>query len=153
MGEVRVEGTSKKTEAVREANAWDPWALASVVWKPLLCVRVVAQTTPGWAPAKASKPGSDFSPALLRSLHEARNRLRLIGCSVAACSTEAQGVQENLSKVRDVQGDLGLLRAAAESGTLRTFAPFPCLWAELPLTKFKDFGVGRMSLTHNNALR
>ncbi|XP_032948283.1 inhibitor of nuclear factor kappa-B kinase subunit epsilon isoform X2 [Rhinolophus ferrumequinum] len=37
----------------------------------------------------------------MRSLHEARNRLRLIGCSVAACSTEAQGVQENLSKILD----------------------------------------------------
>nr|XP_019608069.1 PREDICTED: inhibitor of nuclear factor kappa-B kinase subunit epsilon isoform X2 [Rhinolophus sinicus] len=37
----------------------------------------------------------------MRSLHEARNRLRLMGCSVAACSTEAQGVQENLSKILD----------------------------------------------------
>ncbi|XP_019608069.2 inhibitor of nuclear factor kappa-B kinase subunit epsilon isoform X2 [Rhinolophus sinicus] len=37
----------------------------------------------------------------MRSLHEARNRLRLMGCSVAACSTEAQGIQENLSKILD----------------------------------------------------
>lgn len=153
LGEVRVEGTSKKTEAVREANAWDPWALASVVWKPLLCVCVVAQTPPGWAPAKASEPGADVSPALLRSLHEARNRLRLMGCSVAACSTEAQGIQENLSKVRGVRGAWSCWGQPAESGTLRASAPFPCLWAELPLTKSKDFGVGRTSLTHNNALR
>ncbi|XP_019505309.1 PREDICTED: inhibitor of nuclear factor kappa-B kinase subunit epsilon isoform X1 [Hipposideros armiger] len=37
----------------------------------------------------------------MRSVHEARNRLRLVGCSVAAYSTEAQGFQESLSKILD----------------------------------------------------
>ncbi|KAK2086401.1 hypothetical protein P7K49_035826 [Saguinus oedipus] len=35
----------------------------------------------------------------MRLVHETRNHLRLVGCSVAACNTEAQGVQESLSKV------------------------------------------------------
>ncbi|XP_006887991.1 PREDICTED: inhibitor of nuclear factor kappa-B kinase subunit epsilon [Elephantulus edwardii] len=34
----------------------------------------------------------------MRMVHETRNHLRLVGCSVAACNTEAQGAQENLSK-------------------------------------------------------
>uniref|UniRef100_A0A2K5JI58 Inhibitor of nuclear factor kappa-B kinase subunit epsilon n=1 Tax=Colobus angolensis palliatus TaxID=336983 RepID=A0A2K5JI58_COLAP len=34
----------------------------------------------------------------MRVVHETRNHLRLVGCSVAACNTEAQGVQESLSK-------------------------------------------------------
>ncbi|XP_037011253.2 inhibitor of nuclear factor kappa-B kinase subunit epsilon [Artibeus jamaicensis] len=38
----------------------------------------------------------------MRVVHEARNRLRLIACSVAACSTEAQGVQEGLSEILDL---------------------------------------------------
>uniref|UniRef100_A0A452SB48 Inhibitor of nuclear factor kappa B kinase subunit epsilon n=1 Tax=Ursus americanus TaxID=9643 RepID=A0A452SB48_URSAM len=35
----------------------------------------------------------------MREVHETRNRLRMVGCSVAAHNTEAQGVQESLSKV------------------------------------------------------
>uniref|UniRef100_F7IAP3 Inhibitor of nuclear factor kappa-B kinase subunit epsilon n=1 Tax=Callithrix jacchus TaxID=9483 RepID=F7IAP3_CALJA len=35
----------------------------------------------------------------MRVVHETRNHLRLVGCSVAACNTEAQGVQESLSKI------------------------------------------------------
>ncbi|KAG8518102.1 Inhibitor of nuclear factor kappa-B kinase subunit epsilon [Galemys pyrenaicus] len=34
--------------------------------------------------------------------HEIRNHLRLVGCSVAACTTEAQGAQESLSKMLDL---------------------------------------------------
>lgn len=34
-------------------------------------------------------------------VHETRNHLRLVGCSVAACNTEAQGAQESLSKILD----------------------------------------------------
>ncbi|XP_030668959.1 inhibitor of nuclear factor kappa-B kinase subunit epsilon [Nomascus leucogenys] len=35
----------------------------------------------------------------MRVVHETRNHLRLVSCSVAACNTEAQGVQESLSKI------------------------------------------------------
>nr|XP_008522787.1 PREDICTED: inhibitor of nuclear factor kappa-B kinase subunit epsilon [Equus przewalskii] len=37
----------------------------------------------------------------MRVVHETRNHLRLVGCSVAACNTEAQGAQESLSKLLD----------------------------------------------------
>lgn len=37
----------------------------------------------------------------MRVVHEARNHLRLVACSVAAYSTEAQEVQEGLSKILD----------------------------------------------------
>lgn len=37
----------------------------------------------------------------MRVVHEARNHLRLVAYSVAAHSTEAQGVQEGLSKILD----------------------------------------------------
>ncbi|XP_066889263.1 inhibitor of nuclear factor kappa-B kinase subunit epsilon isoform X13 [Kogia breviceps] len=37
----------------------------------------------------------------MRVVHETRNHLRLVGCSVAACNTEAQGAQESLSKILD----------------------------------------------------
>lgn len=60
----------------------------------------------GGALARASESDSDLSSALLRLVHQARNHLRLVGCSVAACNTEAQGVQEGLSKVRFL-GHLG----------------------------------------------
>lgn len=52
----------------------------------------------------ASKPGPDFVSAVSRVVHEARNYLRLVACSVAASSTEAQGVQEGLSQVRELRG-------------------------------------------------
>ncbi|XP_048213297.1 inhibitor of nuclear factor kappa-B kinase subunit epsilon isoform X2 [Perognathus longimembris pacificus] len=35
----------------------------------------------------------------MREVHKTRNYLRRLGCSVAACNTEAQGAQENLSKI------------------------------------------------------
>ncbi|XP_012494269.1 PREDICTED: inhibitor of nuclear factor kappa-B kinase subunit epsilon-like isoform X2 [Propithecus coquereli] len=35
----------------------------------------------------------------MRVVHETRNHLRLVGCSVAACNTEAQGAQESLGKL------------------------------------------------------
>ncbi|XP_060034743.1 inhibitor of nuclear factor kappa-B kinase subunit epsilon isoform X2 [Erinaceus europaeus] len=38
----------------------------------------------------------------LRTVHETRNHLRLVGCSVAACNTEAQAAQESLSKTLDL---------------------------------------------------
>uniref|UniRef100_A0A2I3GE07 Inhibitor of nuclear factor kappa B kinase subunit epsilon n=1 Tax=Nomascus leucogenys TaxID=61853 RepID=A0A2I3GE07_NOMLE len=42
----------------------------------------------------------------MRVVHETRNHLRLVSCSVAACNTEAQGVQESLSKhARALRGD------------------------------------------------
>ncbi|XP_049714086.1 inhibitor of nuclear factor kappa-B kinase subunit epsilon isoform X2 [Elephas maximus indicus] len=37
----------------------------------------------------------------MRMVQETRNHLRLVGCSVAACNTEAQGAQESLSKILD----------------------------------------------------
>ncbi|XP_020752220.2 inhibitor of nuclear factor kappa-B kinase subunit epsilon isoform X2 [Odocoileus virginianus] len=37
----------------------------------------------------------------MRLVHETRNHLRLLGCSVAACNAEAQGAQESLSKILD----------------------------------------------------
>ncbi|XP_046536800.1 inhibitor of nuclear factor kappa-B kinase subunit epsilon isoform X2 [Equus quagga] len=37
----------------------------------------------------------------MRVVHKTRNHLRLVGCSVAACNTEAQGAQESLSKLLD----------------------------------------------------
>ncbi|KAF3823150.1 hypothetical protein GH733_010586 [Mirounga leonina] len=37
----------------------------------------------------------------MRKVHETRNHLRMVGCSVAAYNTEAQGAQESLSKILD----------------------------------------------------
>nr|XP_055189879.1 inhibitor of nuclear factor kappa-B kinase subunit epsilon isoform X6 [Nyctereutes procyonoides] len=37
----------------------------------------------------------------MREVHETRNHLRMVSCSVAAYNTEAQGVQESLSKILD----------------------------------------------------
>lgn len=37
----------------------------------------------------------------MRLVDETRSHLRLVGCSVAACNTEAQGAQESLSKILD----------------------------------------------------
>uniref|UniRef100_A0A8C8YYF0 Inhibitor of nuclear factor kappa-B kinase subunit epsilon n=1 Tax=Prolemur simus TaxID=1328070 RepID=A0A8C8YYF0_PROSS len=37
----------------------------------------------------------------MRVVHETRNHLRLVGCSVAACNTEAQAAQESLGKILD----------------------------------------------------
>ncbi|XP_047560903.1 inhibitor of nuclear factor kappa-B kinase subunit epsilon isoform X5 [Lutra lutra] len=37
----------------------------------------------------------------MREVHETRNHLRMVGCSVAAYNTEAQGAQESLSKILD----------------------------------------------------
>lgn len=37
----------------------------------------------------------------MRLVHETRNHLRLVGCSVAACNTQAQGAQESLSQILD----------------------------------------------------
>lgn len=44
-----------------------------------------------------------------RVAHETRTHLRLVGCSVSACNTEAQGAQESLSKV-------GIFRALRHPG-------------------------------------
>ncbi|KAM4861276.1 inhibitor of nuclear factor kappa-B kinase subunit epsilon isoform 2-T3 [Thomomys bottae] len=49
----------------------------------------------------------------MREVHKTRNHLRLLGCSVAACNTEAQGAQENLSKILD-QLSYQLLQDAAK---------------------------------------
>uniref|UniRef100_A0A452SB91 Inhibitor of nuclear factor kappa B kinase subunit epsilon n=1 Tax=Ursus americanus TaxID=9643 RepID=A0A452SB91_URSAM len=51
----------------------------------------------------------------MREVHETRNRLRMVGCSVAAHNTEAQGVQESLSKVRASQGADTSLASASDS--------------------------------------
>uniref|UniRef100_A0A8C9M1M7 Inhibitor of nuclear factor kappa B kinase subunit epsilon n=1 Tax=Panthera tigris altaica TaxID=74533 RepID=A0A8C9M1M7_PANTA len=48
----------------------------------------------------------------MREAHETRIRLRMVSCSVAAFNTEAQGAQESLSKVRDLQGAPGLPRGS-----------------------------------------
>ncbi|XP_044937054.1 inhibitor of nuclear factor kappa-B kinase subunit epsilon isoform X4 [Mustela putorius furo] len=37
----------------------------------------------------------------MREVHETRNHLRMVGCSVAAYNTEAQGAQESLSQILD----------------------------------------------------
>ncbi|XP_073904577.1 inhibitor of nuclear factor kappa-B kinase subunit epsilon isoform X5 [Castor canadensis] len=64
----------------------------------------------------------------MREVHKTRNHLRLVGCSVAACNTEAQGAQESLSKILD-QLSYQLLqdrtKAAQASPTLMDPHPSP----------------------------
>lgn len=76
----------------------------------------------------------------------------MVSCSMAAHNTEAQGVQESLSKVRASQGP-GAPGAAAGAGSVRRpgdLGPFPCLWAGLPLAASKH-AVARRSLAHKRA--
>lgn len=64
----------------------------------------------------------------LRVVHETRTRLRLVGCSVAACSTEAQAAQESLSKVLDLLSQQLLQaqsRGAQASPPLAAASPSP----------------------------
>lgn len=95
----------------------------------------------------------DFSSALSRKVHETRNHLRMVGCSVAAYNTEAQGAQESLSKVREGQGHgRAPLRGAGSVKHSGGVGPLPCLWARLPLTN-SQHAVARRSLTDKCALR
>lgn len=90
----------------RGRHCLDPWTPACCLeaYPPWLC----SGPNNSWVwPVRAGKPGSDFQSALSRVVHEARNHLRLVACSVAAYSTEAQKVQEGLSKVRELQGGGG----------------------------------------------
>ncbi|XP_055975020.1 inhibitor of nuclear factor kappa-B kinase subunit epsilon isoform X1 [Sorex fumeus] len=64
----------------------------------------------------------------LREVHETRTHLRLIGCSVAACNTEAQGAQESLSKILDLLSHQLLqdqTRSAQASPPLTAASPSP----------------------------
>lgn len=77
----------------------------------------------------------------------------MVSCSVAAYNTEAQGVQESLSKVRDLQATVPL-RGAASIGHPGDVRPFPCLWAGPSLTESASkHTVAWRSLTHKCALR
>lgn len=63
----------------------------------------------------------------MRVVHEARNYLRLVACSVAASSTEAQGVQEGLSQVLDwLSHQLLQDRAKGAQASPPPLAPYPC---------------------------
>ncbi|XP_025213389.1 inhibitor of nuclear factor kappa-B kinase subunit epsilon isoform X3 [Theropithecus gelada] len=62
----------------------------------------------------------------MRVVHETRNHLRLVGCSVAACNTEAQGVQESLSKIlEDLSHQLLQDRAKGAQASPPPIAPYP----------------------------
>ncbi|XP_054419256.1 inhibitor of nuclear factor kappa-B kinase subunit epsilon [Pteronotus mesoamericanus] len=61
----------------------------------------------------------------MRVVHEARNHVRLVACSVAACSTEAQGVQEGLSEILDwLSHQLPQDRAEGAQASPAPTAPF-----------------------------
>ncbi|KAM7055309.1 inhibitor of nuclear factor kappa-B kinase subunit epsilon [Molossus nigricans] len=63
----------------------------------------------------------------MRVVHEARNYLRVVACSVAASSTEAQGVQEGLSKILDwLSYQLLQDRARGAQASPPPLAPYPC---------------------------
>ncbi|XP_036128865.1 inhibitor of nuclear factor kappa-B kinase subunit epsilon [Molossus molossus] len=63
----------------------------------------------------------------MRVVHEARNYLRVVACSVAASSTEAQGVQEGLSKILDwLSHQLLQDRARGAQASPPPLAPYPC---------------------------
>ncbi|PNJ53250.1 IKBKE isoform 3 [Pongo abelii] len=62
----------------------------------------------------------------MRVVHETRNHLRLVGCSVAACNTEAQGVQESLSKLlEELSHQLLQDRAKGAQASPPPIAPYP----------------------------
>ncbi|XP_021783302.1 inhibitor of nuclear factor kappa-B kinase subunit epsilon isoform X5 [Papio anubis] len=62
----------------------------------------------------------------MRVVHETRNHLRLVGCSVAACNTEAQGVQESLSKIlEELSHQLLQDRAKGAQASPPPIAPYP----------------------------
>ncbi|XP_029085393.1 inhibitor of nuclear factor kappa-B kinase subunit epsilon isoform X4 [Monodon monoceros] len=62
----------------------------------------------------------------MRVVHETRNHLRLVGCSVAACNTEAQGAQESLSKILDwLSHQLLQDRTKEAQASPPTTAPYP----------------------------
>ncbi|KAL4828237.1 hypothetical protein H8958_010023 [Nasalis larvatus] len=62
----------------------------------------------------------------MRVVHETRNHLRLVGCSVAACNTEAQGVQESLSKIlEELSHQLLQDRAKGAQASPPSIAPYP----------------------------
>ncbi|XP_070122675.1 inhibitor of nuclear factor kappa-B kinase subunit epsilon isoform X6 [Equus caballus] len=62
----------------------------------------------------------------MRVVHETRNHLRLVGCSVAACNTEAQGAQESLSKLLDrLSQQLLQDRAKGAQASPPPTAPYP----------------------------
>nr|XP_015304616.2 inhibitor of nuclear factor kappa-B kinase subunit epsilon isoform X2 [Macaca fascicularis] len=62
----------------------------------------------------------------MRVVHETRNHLRLVSCSVAACNTEAQGVQESLSKIlEELSHQLLKDRAKGAQASPPPIAPYP----------------------------
>ncbi|XP_033051385.1 inhibitor of nuclear factor kappa-B kinase subunit epsilon isoform X3 [Trachypithecus francoisi] len=62
----------------------------------------------------------------MRVVHETRKHLRLVGCSVAACNTEAQGVQESLSKIlEELSHQLLQDRAKGAQASPPPTAPYP----------------------------
>ncbi|XP_006834274.1 PREDICTED: inhibitor of nuclear factor kappa-B kinase subunit epsilon [Chrysochloris asiatica] len=62
----------------------------------------------------------------MRMVHETRNHLRLVGCSVAACNTEAQGAQESLSKILDQMSHQLLQNRTGEAqASTPTTDPYP----------------------------
>ncbi|EHH15612.1 inhibitor of nuclear factor kappa-B kinase subunit epsilon [Macaca thibetana thibetana] len=62
----------------------------------------------------------------MRVVHETRNHLRLVSCSVAACNTEAQGVQESLSKIlEELSHQLLQDRAKGAQASPPPIAPYP----------------------------
>ncbi|XP_069401367.1 inhibitor of nuclear factor kappa-B kinase subunit epsilon isoform X4 [Ovis canadensis] len=76
------------------------------------------------------RPGLGYNEEQIHKLdkllHETRSRLRLVGCSVAACNTEAQGAQESLSKILDrLSHQLLQERAQGAQASPPPTAPYP----------------------------
>uniref|UniRef100_G1LZG6 Inhibitor of nuclear factor kappa B kinase subunit epsilon n=1 Tax=Ailuropoda melanoleuca TaxID=9646 RepID=G1LZG6_AILME len=62
----------------------------------------------------------------MREVHETRNHLRMVSCSMAAHNTEAQGVQESLSKILDrLSNQLLQDRAKEAQVSPSPAAPYP----------------------------
>uniref|UniRef100_A0A8C9DI10 Inhibitor of nuclear factor kappa-B kinase subunit epsilon n=1 Tax=Prolemur simus TaxID=1328070 RepID=A0A8C9DI10_PROSS len=61
----------------------------------------------------------------MRVVHETRNHLRLVGCSVAACNTEAQAAQESLGKVGEARGLWALQGPGVQTGAVLLSSPYP----------------------------
>uniref|UniRef100_A0A8C3W8V5 Inhibitor of nuclear factor kappa-B kinase subunit epsilon n=1 Tax=Catagonus wagneri TaxID=51154 RepID=A0A8C3W8V5_9CETA len=62
----------------------------------------------------------------MRLVHETRNHLRLMACSVAACNTQAQGAQESLSQILDQLAQQLLQdRTRGAQASPPTAAPYP----------------------------
>lgn len=82
----------------------------------------------------------------MRVAHETRTHLRLVGCSVSACNTEAQGAQESLSKILDI-----LSHQLLQSQTKNVQAS-PPLTAAYPSPEPEDLIVHMQELCENMKL-